>query len=380
MKSSRLFRAIGLLLAVLILSGVFIVIGVKICTINEHNSPSANEVDNSIFPELLDSGCTTIIVGKNASVDGSVMTTHTGDCRVCDFRLIYVPAKDHQSSERRPVFRFKKEYPRIVSVDRAPDYAPRAGQKPEIAGYIPEVEHTYAYFDAVYGVMKERQLGIGESTAGAKTRAEPQPKGEALFDVAALSRVAMERCTTAREAIKLMGKLTVEYGYYSWGENLTVIDPNEAWVFEILATPDGKSAVWVAERVPDDEVAVLPNIFTIREIKTGSSDFMYSDNIFSVAEEQGWWKPGAPLDFLKTYSPGEYVHPYYALRRKWRAYDLLAPSQNFSPWVESAYTKEYPFSAKPDKKVSVKDLFRIQRDYYEGTEFDLTKGLQQWKS
>ena len=193
--------------------------------------------------ELILLGCTTIAVGKEASADGSTMTTHTCDCRVCDFRLVYVPAKDHKPGEMRPVFQFFEEYPRIVSAERAPAYAPLPGQEPSIVGYIPEVEHTYAYFDGVYAVINEHQLGIGECTCAAKTYAKSKLEGgEALFDVAALSRVAAERCKTAREAIRLMGELAVKYGYYGWGETLTVIDPNEVWVFDILATPDGKSA------------------------------------------------------------------------------------------------------------------------------------------
>jgi|SRR5665648_21005 len=321
--------------------------------------------------------CTTIICGKDASVDGSTLTTHTADGGLCDGRLIYVPAKDHKSGEMRPVFLFKEEYPRIVSEERSPYYAPVKGQEPSIVGYIPEVEHTYSYFDGVYGIMNEHQLAMGESTCGSKTSANPKPEGEALFDVAAISRVAMERCVTAREAIKLMGSLAVEYGYYGWGETMTVIDPKEAWVFHIIATPDGKSAIWVAQRVPDDEVAVVANEFTIREIDLDDPDyFMASSNIFDIAKAEGWWNPAeGPFDFTAVYSPGEYSHPYYSLRRKWRAFDLLAPSKEFSPWVKDGLTKDYPFSIKPDEKITIEKLFTIERDAYQGTEFDLTKGI-----
>jgi len=320
-----------------------------------------------------------IVVGKDASVDGSTMVTYTCDCGDCDFRLIYVPAKDHAPGAMRPVFSFgldRLSYPRIVSEERAPGYAPIPGQEPtRPLGYIPEVDHTYAYFDGVCGVMNEHQLAIGEATGAAKTYIESRSEGGPLFDYAALSKIAMERCTTARAAIELMGQLAEVYGYHGWGETLTVIDPDEAWVFEIVPTPDGQSAVWVAQRVPDDEVVVVANMLVIREIDPGNPDFVVSENIFDVARAEGWWTPGTPLDFLSAYTTGEYGHPYYSLRRKWRAYDLLAPSYEFDPWVTHAYTDEYPFSIKPDRKIGVQDLFRIQRDYYEGTAFDLTQGL-----
>ena len=322
--------------------------------------------------------CTSFMVGKDASADGSTMVTHTADCGVCDFRVIYVPAKDHEVGALRPVYVFSEAYPRMVDGDRAPAYAPLTGQAvSEPLGYIPEVEHTYAYFDGVYGVINEHQLAIGETTAAANSwaMADPSNPDAPIFDVAALSRVAMERCTTAREAIQLMGELAVEYGYYGWGENLTVIDPEEAWLFEVCASPDGTSAVWAAYRIPDDEVLVLPNMFVIREIDFGSDSYMYCPQIKEIALEQGWWTEGEAFDFARIFTPGEYGHAYYSVRRLWRGISLLAPSLNLSPYVEDAYNHGYPLTFKPDQPVTVEKLFEVQGDAYQGTDFDLTQGL-----
>lgn len=323
-------------------------------------------------------GCTTIICGKNATTDGSLITSHTNDCGRCDPRIAFVPAADHKPGELRNIYRFRLSYPRYCGYERGPVYFPKAGEKPmQPIGSIPQVSHTYAYYDGVYGIMNEHQLCIGECSCGARTRAKPRPEGEALFDISELSRIALERCTKARDAIKLMGELAEKYGYYAGGETLTIIDTEEAWVFDILASPDGKSAIWVAQRVPDDEVAVMANQFTIREIDLKKPDFfMASANIFRIAKEQGWWHPAeGPFDFVRAYMPVYNKTRYYSLRRKWRAYDLFAPSKKFSPWVKDSYTREYPFSVKPDKKVSVQDVMAITRDYYQGTEFDLSKGL-----
>lgn len=322
-------------------------------------------------------GCTTVICGKDATVDGSLITSHTADCGRCDPRIAYVPAMDHKPEAMRAVYAFTLLYPRLCCYDRGPTYLPKAGEVAvEPIGSIPEVEHTYAYYDYVYGIMNEHQLSMGESSCGAKTSGKPRPEGDALFDIAELSRVAMERCTTAREAIKLMGELGVKYGYYGGGEALTIIDTEEAWVFDMIETPDSKSAIWVAQRVPDDEVAVVANQFTIREIDLDNPDyFMASSNIFDIAKAEGWWNPAeGPFDFTRAYIPVYKATRYYSLRRKWRVFDLLAPSKKFSPWVEDSYTKAYPFSIKPDKKVSLQDIMAITRDYYQGTEFDLSKG------
>jgi dipeptidase len=175
----------------------------------------------------------------------------------------------------------------------------------------------------------------------------------------------------------LMGELIEKYGYYGTGETLLVADPKEGWVMEMCGYDmDGTDGVWVAQRVPDDQFFVAANEFRIREIRENADDMMYSKNIFDAAKNKGWWKPeDGALDWTSVYGNGEFHHPYYSLRRVWRAQSLVAPSLKLSPWVENAYTRAYPFTIKPDQKLTPENIFVIHCDNYEGTEFDLTKGL-----
>jgi dipeptidase len=330
--------------------------------------------------------CTTTIVGKDASFDGSVMVSHSDD-GLGDGRLIFVPAMEHKPGSLRSVFYshcalgFKPQWgasetQRMMTKDRGPGYN-TPGVPPSVSlGSIPQVAHTYAYFDANYAIMNEHQLSIGECTNKAKVHPEPEP-GKRIFYSAELSRVALERCKTAREAVKLMGELIEKHGYYGTGETLLVADPNEGWVMEMCGYDmDGTGGVWVAQRVPDDQFFVAANQFRIRDVRKDADDMMYSMNIFEVAQQKGWWKPATgPLDFTSVYGDGEFHHPYYSLRRVWRAQSLVAPSFKLAPWVEGPFTRAYPFAIKPDQKLDVKDIFAIHRDNYEGTEFDLTKGL-----
>lgn len=330
--------------------------------------------------------CTTIIAGKGATTDGSVMVSHSDD-GFCDASLVYVPAMDHKPGSLRPVFYsnesigFKPEWGgnqthRFVTKGRGPVYDKKDQPTSIPLDFIPQVAHTYAYFDANYGIMNEHQLTIGECTDKAKVHPEPEP-GKRIFYSSELSRIALERTKTAREAVMLMGEMIEKYGYYGTGETLLVGDPNEGWVMEMAGYDmNGTGGVWVAQRVPDDKIFVAANQFRIREIDTKSKDMIFSKNIFEIAEQKGWWKPSeGPLDFTKAYGDGEFNHPYYSLRRVWRTMSLLAPSMNFSPWVKDELTRDYPFAVKPDKKISVADLASIHRDNYEGTEFDMTKGL-----
>ncbi len=324
--------------------------------------------------------CTTILVTKGASADGSVIVSHSDDDELGDQRIVYVPAADHKPGAKRPVYydavSFGNCTVRYVGISRGPGYNTPGLPKSEPLGHIDQVPHTYAYFDGNYGIMNEHQLMFGECTNGA--RIEPRQKaGKRIFYSAELSRVALERCTKARDAVRLIGELIDKYGYYGTGETLLIGDTEEGWVFEMCgATPDGKGGLWVAKRVPDGEVFVAANEFRIREVDPDDPDMIFSENLFDVVRQQGWWDPkDGKLDWLKAVSKGEYNHPYYSLRRVWSVMRRLKPSANFSPWVEDGYTREYPFSVKPDKKLNVHDVMALHRDHYEGTEFDMTKGL-----
>lgn len=336
--------------------------------------------------------CTTMIVTPKASKDGSMLVAHSDDDELGDQRLIYVPAKMQEGS--RKIFSDAMRYPRIVTQDRGPGYATRGHPDTvpvatldykdiwEILGRIQK--KSYAYYDANYGIMNEKNLMFGECTNAANY--EPRynakttsDKPQRLFYSAALSRIALENCASAREAVKLMGGLIDEYGYYSTGETLLVADQNEAWVFEMCALPDKKyHSAWVAKRVPDGEYFVAANTFRIRKvIKNDPDNFQYSKLLIPGLKKLGWWdeKKQGPVDWLRAVSPGEYNHPYYSLRRIWRAMDRVNPNLGLSPWVRDTYSTSYPFSIKPRTKIGPRDVFSLYRDHYEGTQFDLTRGI-----
>ncbi|KAJ0400294.1 hypothetical protein P43SY_006134 [Pythium insidiosum] len=324
------------------------------------------------------------------------MTTHTNDCSSCDFRIVKVPAQTHAPDARHDVVLASFDYPRYVGSARGPGYDRSQLDKrffnwtdsPSI-GWIPEVPNTFAYIDGAYGIVNEHQVAIGESTCGARFVSKPRTQGgEALFDVTELSRIALQRATTARDAIRIMGDLAVQHGYYGaeWegdgvygeaGEALTVTDTVEAWMFHILPDDTGKSAIWAAQRVPDDHVSAVANQFVIHEIDLNQTDFfMASPNIHDVAVRNKLWSPssGVPFDFTRIYSqPREETHQYYSTRRIWRLFTLADPALELSPFTD-VFSSDYPFSVKPAQPLSPHDIMRFQRDHYEGTPFDMTKG------
>jgi dipeptidase len=334
--------------------------------------------------------CTTMIVTPGASADGSMMVTHSDDDELGDQRIVYVPAKK-QTGERK-IYADAYRYPRIVTDDRGPGYDTPGFEPTPYLAKIPyeriwkllgrRQETSFAYFDGNYGIMNEKNLMMGECTNGANFEPRPDPKGNdgprRIFYSSELSRTALENCATAREAVKLMGALIDEYGFFSTGETLLVGDENEAWVFEMCALPDGKyHSAWVAKRVPDGQYFVAANTFRIRDVVKNDPDhFQYSKLLIPGLKKLGWWDESkqGPVDWLRAVSPGEYNHPYYSLRRVWRAMDRVNPDLGLSPWVKDTYSRDYPFSIPPKRKLAVTDVFSLYRDHYEGTQFDLTKG------
>jgi len=337
----------------------------------------------------LASSCTTLIAGRLATEDGSVMCTHSNDGGgTTDPRLVKIPAADHSDNAMRPVYWATEDYPRYVGKERgAPAYYPRNEKElpSKQIGEIPQVPHTYGYIEMTYGAINERQVGIGESTcSGVFGTTAVGHGGKALLSIDTLSQLAMERANSSRAAVLLMGSLAERYGFYGEGsfegsaESLMVTDPNEGFIFHILPDDSGTSAVWAAQRVPDDHVAVVANAFVIREVDfSDPHNFLGSASVHEVAQRKGWWAPEqGKLDFTALYSDGEYAHKYYSGRRMWGAYRLMAPSLGLSPsYDEYRRSKPYPVTAPPDKKVAVADFAAVMRSYYEGTEFDQTVGL-----
>ncbi|MFC2168462.1 dipeptidase [Acidobacteriota bacterium] len=336
----------------------------------------------SLFRENPERGCTVILVGTDASTDGSTMATHSADCGICDWTWRHIPEEEYEPGSKRKIYH-KGQFSK---------WPIEGGMKGDLYKdmyadlEIPQVERTYAYKHSVFGYMNEFQLAMGESSIGnvRKMRnSTPTPK----FDITMLTIIAMERCKTAREAIQLMGSLAEKHGYgkVDSGEMLAVHDPKEIWIFEIMPvgplwTPkSGKpGAVWCAQRVPDNHVSLCPNESRIGEIDLDNPDyFMASPNAVSYAVENDLYDldSGEPFNWKKAYSPS----PISAASsrgtrvRLWRFFDIVAPSLNLSPETPN---QDLPFSVKPDKKLSLKDVMTITRDKFESTPFDPIKGLQ----
>ncbi|MDA3909974.1 MAG: C69 family dipeptidase [Bacteroidales bacterium] len=308
-----------------------------------------NQMNDPYFGE----SCTSILVGKKASTDGSVITSHTCDGRYRTWlQMEKAQTFENDTTDKIYKYRLKTETPWDM-------------RGVEVAGEIPQAEHVYAYLNTAYPCLNEKQLAMGETTIVGH---EELVNEDAWFHVEELQRLALQRCTTARQAIQLIADLIDKYGYGDWGECITIADKNEIWQMEIFGEgPKKVGGVWAAQRIPDDHVGVSANISRIGTLDLDNPDyFMASKNVKKVAKKLDLWDGESEFKFWKAY--GTVEKPFKI--REYFILDALAPSLKLDYEAD-----ELPFSLKPDEKVSVHDVIALYRETYEGTEYDMTQNL-----
>lgn len=304
--------------------------------------------------EMYRESCTSIMAGRLATRDGSVVTAHTCDAYYRTW-LQFVPAR-----------KFERDTTHRVYWGTMHTQTPWSMDKVELKGEIPEARSTFAYLNTAYPCINEKQLAMGETTISGRKELLNK-KG--LFLIEELQRIALQRCSTARDAIRLIGKLIGEYGYGDSGECITIADKREVWQLEIFGEgPDKVGGVWAAQRIPDDHVGISANISRIAAIDTERPDFFIcSDNVFEVAKKMGFWDGIKPFKFWQAY--GGVDKPFNI--REFFVFSTLAPSLGLK--YESA---ELPFSVKPDKKVDIRQILELYRTTYDGTPYEMTRNLK----
>ena len=295
--------------------------------------------------------CSNFIVGKKASVDGSVMCSYSADDYGMFQYLCHYPAAKHAKGEMRKIFDWDSN---------------------KYYGEIPEAAETYN----VIGNINEWQVTIGETTYGGR---EEMVDSTGIMDYGSLIYVALQRSKTAREAIKVMTTLANTYGYNSGGETFTICDPNEAWIMEMMGKGAGsKGAVWVALRIPDDAICAHANQSRIGKFNMkDKKNVMYAKDVVSFARSKGWFK-GKDADFSWKMA---YAKPDFSGRRfcDARAWVMLNHFYDMSPYLDWALGKnpdaqDMPLWVVPNKKVSVQDVENVMRDHYEGTPLSVADG------
>ena len=309
--------------------------------------------------------CTNFLVSKGASADGSVMISYAADSHTLYGELYFRPAKDYPEGTFMDIYEWD------------------TGKK---LGQIKQARHTYS----VVGNMNEFQVAIGETTFGGLNKQDTN----AIMDYGSLMYITLQRAKTAREAIKIFGELTEEYGYYSEGESFSISDANEVWILELVGKgpvtlnakekeklkgktlPFSKGALWVAVRIPDGYISGHANQARITTFPLNDPQkCIYSKDVITWAREKGMFKgKDEEFSFADVYAPLTYGAIRACDARVWCGfYRVNSSMKKYESYIMGDVSNRLPLYIMPDHKITVQDVQMMMRDHYEGTILDMTK-------
>lgn len=319
-----------------------------------------------ILPGRITNACTNFLITRGASKDGSVMITYSADSHTLYGELYYWPARTWPAGSMADIYEWDTG---------------------KFLGKIPQVPHTFS----VVGNMNQFQLSIGETTYGGR---KELVDNSGIIDYGSLIYMTLQRAKNAREAIAVMSQLVSEFGYCSSGESLSIADKNEAWIMEMIGKgPGKKGAVWVARRIPDGYISGHANHARITtfpltdgkksitskeivKIKNPEVETVYAYDVVEVAKSYGWYN-GADKDFSFSdiYAPLDFGGARFCEARVWSGFNKV--NSGMGKYLDYALGKNLkdrmPLWIKPDRKLDLKDVMSMMRDYYQNTPMDMSQ-------
>jgi dipeptidase len=274
--------------------------------------------------------CFSIVAGKNASADGYLIVAHNED---------------------DPPGQIVNHH-KIPRTRHAPDEKVRLLN----GGELNQAEYTWAYlWSEMPGMLFSdgyvNEWGVSITSDKCSSR-EDKPEITDGGIGYMLRRLVAQRARTARQGVLLAGELVERFGYIDSGRTYIICDPDEAWFFCVV-----KGKHWLAQRVPDNEVAMVANTFTIRRVDLADKDnFLGSDDIITYAVSRGWYDPkkDGPFDFAAVYANPEVAASPYNLGRLWNGLKYVAAKP-------IPLGTQLAFSVVSERKLGVADLMRILR-------------------
>jgi len=294
--------------------------------------------------------CTNFLVTKGASKDGSTMISYSADSHTLYGELYHWAAAKYTKGALLKVIEW------------------------DTYKYMGQIEQSSQTYNVV-GNMNEHQLAIGETTFGGR---QELVDNDGIIDYGSLIYITLQRAKTAREAIKVMTELVAKYGYHSGGESFSIADPNEVWIMEMIGKGTGnKGAVWVAVKIPDGYISGHANQARIQTFPLNDSEnCIYSPDVISFAKSKGFYSgKDEEFSFSDTYAPMDFGAARFCEARVWSGFNKVA--KGMDKYLDYAMGKDLknrmPLYIKPDKKIGLKDMYDMMRDFYGGTPMDMTK-------
>ena len=293
------------------------------------------------------SACTSILIGKKASRDGSIMIGRNEDAKAAWPKRLVVHARGEMPSQ-------------FVSKDTKLELT-----LPKISARYtatPEWTDKYGLFEEAgineYGVA----MSATESAYSNDLVLGYDPLVKEGLNEEAMVTVVLPYVKTAREGVQRLGELVAKYGT---GETNGILfaDDDEAWYLET-----GAGHYWVAQRIPDDCYAVVANQLAIQEIDFNDPDnFIYHPGIQEFVEKNHLNPHPGTFNFRQIFGTADRSDAVYSEPRVWYGHQMFSPKAAQNEQPEAA---DLPFLVKPERKLSIFDAQAYLGSHYEGTPFD----------
>ena len=304
--------------------------------------------------------CMTFVVGKKVSKTGWVIVGHNEDDWPpfeCHHGML--PARDWPAGTFLP------------ATQGCNPNIPQAAHT--LACYWGEVKFPYGDGNADTFLNEKGVLVVSDSGGNSTERMDDPEfltEGGVKFN---LRRMVGERATSARDGVRILCETVEKYGYAPSARIYTVADRDEAWLVQVV---HGRN--YVAVRCPDDEVTIMPNLYTVYNLDAWPKEnVIVSPDLVGNAKRKGFWDGTGEFDFAKAYQ-GSYdygdehafEHPNNTGRFR-QAIRLLTGAG----WPEG---RPVPFSVRPKKTPFSADDLRAVMTAHNGPLKDGRHVLQSW--
>lgn len=294
------------------------------------------------------SACTSVLVGKNASIDGSVMIARNDDT--------FLPLTPQRFYMHQPEENEGKILQSTQNGFEAP--LPKNAVRYQAT---PNVE-----VDKV-GLYEESGINAHNVAMSATESVYGNPNALAFDPLVAdgmaedtMQTMVLPVITSARNGVKVLGDLIKQYGSPE-GNGVLFADKDEAWYMEIVTGHH-----WVAQRVPDDAFVITANQVAIQSVDFNDPDnFMYSDGIQDFVSEHHLNPDQSGWNFRHIFGTSTEKDRHYNTPRVWYGQRYLMPDVEQSPT-----SSELPFICHANRKISVADISFILGSHYNETDYD----------
>lgn len=291
--------------------------------------------------------CTTILVGKKASLDGSTLIARSED----------------GGREILP------ESFKVVLPENQPRYykSVLTGCEVELPGEplrytsVPDAHGKYGVWAAA-GINEENVAMTATETITTNARIQgidPLLVGEGLGEEDFVT-LTLPYIHSAREGVLRVGELLAKYGTYEMN-GMAFSDKDEIWYLETIGGHH-----WAARRIPDDAYVVAPNRFNIDEFDFESPDFMASADLQAIIADYKLNPDFEGYNLRHIFGSATVKDTHYNNPRAWYVQHYFDPNSQTTP-----LDQDQPFIVHADRKISVDDIMFLMASHYQNTPYDV---------